>query len=66
VTFEHRRGAPSNFVDVIDLPGRVMQERNRAWLEEQVVVVGGAPHERGESSDLVADLESDSVNEEAL
>ena len=66
VTFEHRHGTPANFIDIVDLPGRVMQERHRGRLEQQVVVVGGAPHECGESSDLVADLEPDSVYEEAL
>jgi hypothetical protein len=66
VTFKHRHGAPANFIDIINLPRRVMQERHRGWLEQQIVVVGGAPHERGESSDPVADLEPNSVAEKAL
>ena len=66
VTFEHPHGAAADFVDIVDLPRRVMEERHWGGLEEQVVVVGGAAHEGGDTGDLVAYLESDPIDEEAL
>ena len=66
LTLEHARSSAPDFVDVADLPRRVVQERHRGRLNEQVVVVGGASHERREPDDLVADLETDSLLEKAL
>jgi hypothetical protein len=66
VTVEHPRGSAANFVDIFDLPGRVMQERDGEWLEQQVVMVGGASQEGGGPSDLVTHFEPNAIDEEAL
>ena len=66
MALEHPHCSAANFVDIVDLPGRVMQERHRGRLDQQVVMVGGAPHEGGDTSNFVAHLESDAVYEEAL
>jgi hypothetical protein len=66
VTLEHVLGPAPDFVDIADLPGRVVEERHRGRLNEQVVMVGGATHERGDTDNLIADLETDSLLEEAL
>jgi len=66
MTFEHSHCAAADFVDVFDLPRCVMKERHRGGLDQQVVMVGGAAHEGGDTGDLVAYLESDPIDEEAL
>jgi hypothetical protein len=42
MVLEHRRGAAADLVDVVDLPGGVMQECDRCLEYEDVVMVGGA------------------------
>jgi uncharacterized protein len=64
VVFQHRAGAAADLVDVVDLPGRVVQEAHRRGQHQQVVVVGRAAQERAGALDAVADLESDPVGEE--
>lgn len=64
VGLEQVLGATADLVDVIDLPGGVVQEGDRSALHEQVVVVGRAAEEGGDAGDLVADLEPDAVGEE--
>ena len=66
MTFEHAHGSAPDLVDVFDLPGRVMQERHRGRLEQQVVMVGGASQEGSGPQDLVTYLEPDAIDEEAL
>ena len=66
VLLEHRHGAASDLVDVLDLPGGVVQEVHRRLLDQDVVVVSGAAHERGDRGDDVADLEPDALGEETL
>ena len=63
---EHRRGATTDLVHVIDLPRRVVQQRYRRRLHEKVVMIGGAAQERREAGDRVAHLEADSFDEEPL
>ena len=62
--FEHRERAPAHLVDVVHLPGRVVQEVDRRGQHEDVVVVAGAAHERAHPGDPVADLETEAVGEE--
>ena len=64
VARQHAGRAPPDFVDVIDLPGGVVQEADRRGQGEQVVVVGGAAQERAGPLDVVADLEAEPVGEE--
>src|ERR1019366_8667502 len=66
MTFEHPHGASADLVDIIDLPGRVMEKGHRGWLEQQVVVVGRTPQEGGGASHSVTDFESDTLDKEAL
>jgi hypothetical protein len=66
VALEHPLGTAADFIDVIDLPGRVMQERHGGRLDQQVVMISGAPHKCRCSPDFVAHLESDAGREEAL
>jgi hypothetical protein len=66
VAFRHRRGAPPDLVDVIDLPRGVVQEVHRCLLHEQIVMIRRAPHERGQAGHPVADLEPQALGEEPL
>lgn len=50
---------PADVVDVVDLPGGVVQEVHGRLLHQDVVVVGGAPHERRDGGHLVTDLEAE-------
>src|ERR1700740_2282283 len=59
-------GAAADPVDVVDLPGRVVQKADRCGLHEQVVVIGRTSEERGRTTDGVAYLEADSFDEEPL
>ena len=43
-----------------------MQEVQRGLLHQQVVMIGRAPHERGQPRHPVADLESQALGEEPL
>jgi hypothetical protein len=47
VALERGEGTAPDVVDVVDLPGRVVQEVHRGGQHQDVVVVGGAAHERG-------------------
>ena len=64
VALEHRLRPAADVVDVIDLPGRVVQEVHRRGQHEHVVVVGRAAQERGDADDPVADLEPEPFGEE--
>src|ERR1700730_18865203 len=66
VLFQQRGGASADLVHYFDLPGGVMQERDRCRLDEQIVVIGGAPEERGCPGYGVAALEADSLDEDPL
>ena len=66
IGLEHGGGAAADLVDVVDLPRGVVQEVDRGLLDEHVVVVGGAAHERREAGDGVADLEAQALGEEPL
>jgi hypothetical protein len=41
VVRQHRAGSPADVVDVLHLPGGVVQEVPRSLLHEDVVVAGG-------------------------
>src|SRR5438046_577853 len=58
--------AAADLVDVVDLPGRVVEERHGRRLHEEIMVIGGAAQERSEAGDRVAHLEADAVDEEPL
>jgi 3-methylfumaryl-CoA hydratase len=66
VVLEHRVGTAAHLVDVVHLPGGVVQERDRGAEHEDVVVVGGTAQERAGALDPVADLEAEPVGEERL
>ena len=58
--------ADAHRVDVLHLPRGVMQERERARLDQHVVVVRRAAQEgRTETAHLVAHAEAEAVDEEA-
>src|SRR5256714_3802458 len=61
---EHRRRAAADLVDVVDLPGGVMQEADRCLEDEDVVMIGRAAHERANVLDRVAELEAEAFEEE--
>jgi hypothetical protein len=61
---DHRGAAAADLVDVGDLPGGVVEERARAHLHGEVVVVLAAAHERAEGGP-VAHGEAEAVGEEA-
>jgi hypothetical protein len=63
---EHGLGASADLVDVIDLPGRVVQERDGSLHNENVVMVAGAAQERAGAPDMVADLEAETLDEEGF
>jgi hypothetical protein len=63
---QHGAGAAADLFDVVDLPRGVVQERDGSLLDEHVVVVGRAAHERGKTGDRVADLEAEPLLEERL
>src|ERR1022692_1708155 len=62
-SFEHRERAAAYVVDVVDLPGRVVQEIHRRGQDQDVVVIGRAAHERADILDAVADLEPEAIDE---
>src|SRR6266571_3534691 len=66
MAFQHRRGAPPDLVDVVDLPRGVVQEIHRCLLHQQVVMIRRAPHERGQPRHPVAHLEPQTLGEEPL
>src|SRR5271166_606763 len=66
VFLQHGGGPATHLVDVIDLPGGVMQERHRRLLDQDVVMVGGAAHERGQARHRIADLEPEAASEKLL
>jgi hypothetical protein len=63
---KHVHGTAADFVDILDLPAGVMEERHCCLLHEQVVVVGGATQERPELLDDVADPKAQAIDEERL
>ena len=62
MVFEHRVRAASDGVDVVDLPGGVVQERRRRGQDENVVVVGGAAQERVRLGNSVLALDADETS----
>jgi hypothetical protein len=67
VTVQHPEGAAANLVDILNLPGRVVQVRDRGGLQENIVMVGGAAQERGNAgNDVADDLEAEPFGEEAV
>jgi hypothetical protein len=66
MTFEHPHRSAPHLIDIFDLPGRVVQERNRGILKEEIVMIGRAPEKGGDAPNFVAHLEPDAVDEEAL
>ena len=58
ILLEHGCRTPAEVVDVVDLPGGVVQEVHGRLLHQDVVVVGAAPHERRDGGHLVTDLEA--------
>src|SRR6266849_1341835 len=63
MVLEHRRRAAADLVDVVDLPGGVMEEANWRLEDEHVVMIGGAAHERADVLDGVAELEAETLEE---
>src|SRR5258708_6210356 len=63
VTSVERGRGVAHVVEVVALPGVVLQDRHRRVHEPDVVMIGGAAQEVDEPVDLVADLASDAVDE---
>ncbi len=62
-----RRARHTDGVDVIHLDGVVVEVRDRAGLDQQVVVVGFDAHEREDAVEhLVRDLEAQAVQVEGV
>src|SRR5216684_1528213 len=64
MVLEHRRRAAADLVDIVDLPGGVMQEADRCLEDEDVVMIRRAAHERADVLDRVAELEAEALEEE--
>src|SRR5437016_5684694 len=64
MVLEHRRRTTADLIDVVDLPGGVMQEADRCLEDEDVVMIRGAAHERANVLDRVAELEAEAFEEE--
>ena len=64
VGVDHRLTTADDVVDVVDLEGDVMRERNRRRLDGQVVMDLTAAGEGDDPGNLIADLEADHVGEE--
>src|SRR5271156_5021955 len=64
VAFEHVFCATPDVIDVVHLPGGVMQEVYRGLNDKQVVGVRRAPHKGALTFDGVANFETDSFGEE--
>ena len=58
--------AAFTLIDVVDLPGAVMQEIHRRPLQQQIVVIGGAPQKRRQAGHMVGHLETQSLGEKLL
>ncbi len=63
---QHRSGPTAHLVDIVDLPRGVVQVGHRRRGEQDIVMVGRTPHERGDAGHGIADLEAQPLNEESL
>src|ERR1700761_2324436 len=66
VAFKHRGGTATHLVDVVDFPCGVVQEVQRRLLHQDVVMVGGASHEAGQSGHVIGDFEAQPVSEKPV
>ena len=63
---EHGRRTPPDLVEVVHLPGGVVQELRGGLADHQIVVIGRAADELPDVTDRVAHLESQQVDEQVL